>query len=87
VRGKAKQYDRMISVLWHCYLVTNGGTQLEVAEMLGVSDSLVSDYRKRIESNLQQLTFNGINEARQFERALKSRVRVMLTAVDQPVAV
>jgi hypothetical protein len=85
VRGKAKQYDRMISVLWHCYLVSNGGTQLEIAEMLGVSDSLVSDYRKRIESNLQQLTFNGINEARQFERALKARVRSMLT-VEQPVA-
>jgi hypothetical protein len=86
VRGKAKQYDRIISVLWHCYLVTDGGTQLEIAEMLGVSDSLVSDYRKRIESILQQLTFNGINEARQFERALKSRVRSMLT-VDQSVAV
>jgi len=86
VRGKAKQYDRMISVLWHCYLVSNGGTQLEIAEMLGVSDSLVSDYRKRIESTLQQLSFNGINEARQFERALKSRVRSML-AVDQTVTV
>jgi hypothetical protein len=86
VRGKTKQYDRMISVLWHCYLVSDGGTQLEIAAMLGVSDSLVSDYRKRIEANLQQLTFNGINEARQFERALKSRVRSMLTA-DQPVTV
>jgi hypothetical protein len=87
VRGKSKQYDRIISVLWHCYLVSNGGTQLEIAEMLGVSDSLVSDYRKRIESNLQQLTFNGINEARQFERALKLRVRSMLATVDQTVAV
>jgi hypothetical protein len=87
VRGKAKQFDRIVSVLWHCYLVSDGGTQLEIAEMLGVSDSLVSDYRKRIESNLQQLTFNGINEARQFERALKSRVRSMLTAVDQTVGV
>ncbi|MFN6963695.1 MAG: hypothetical protein ACK4S4_08010 [Pyrinomonadaceae bacterium] len=85
VRGKAKQYDRMINVLWHCYLVTNGGTQLEVAEMLGVSDSLVSDYRKRIEANLQQLSFDGINEARQFERALKSRVRSMVTVVREEV--
>src|SRR6476620_6500628 len=87
VRGKAKQYDRMISVLWHCYLVSNGGTQIEIAEMLGVSDSLVSDYRKRIESHLQQLSFNGINEARQFERALKLRVRSMIVTVDQTVAV
>lgn len=78
VRGKAKQYDRMISVLWHCYLISNSGTQLEVAEMLGVSDSLVSDYRKRIEANLQQLSFGGVNEARQFEKALKRKVREMI---------
>ena len=79
VRGKEKQYDRMISVLWHCYLISDSGTQLEVAEMLGVSDSLVSDYRKRIESNLAQLSFGGVNEARQFEKALKKRVREMIT--------
>jgi hypothetical protein len=78
VRGKAKQYNRMISVLWHCYLISDSGTQLEVAEMLGVSDSLVSDYRKRIESNLQQLSFNGVNEARQFEKALRSTVREII---------
>lgn len=83
VRGKAKQYDRMVSVLWHCYLISDSGTQLEVAEMLGVSDSLVSDYRKRIEANLQQLSFNGVGEARQFERALKSRVREMVSAVEK----
>jgi hypothetical protein len=87
VRGKAKQYDRMINVLWHCYLISNSGTQLEVAEMLGVSDSLVSDYRKRIEANLQQLSFNGVNEARQFEKALKRRVRDMITMEREGVAV
>lgn len=78
VRGKSKQYNRMISVLWYCYLISDSGTQLEVAEMLGVSDSLVSDYRKRIESNLQLLSFNGVNEARQFEKALRSKVRDLI---------
>lgn len=87
VRGKAKQYDRMISVLWHCYLTSNGGTQLEVAEMLGVSDSLVSDYRKRIESNLQSLSFNGVNEARQFEKALKQKVRTIIAFERENVSV
>lgn len=87
VRGKAKQYDRMINVLWHCYLISDSGTQLEVAEMLGVSDSLVSDYRKRIEANLQQLSFNGVNEARQFEKALKRRVRDMISVEAEGVAV
>ena len=86
VRGKAKQYDRMINVLWHCYLISDSGTQLEVAEMLGVSDSLVSDYRKRIEANLQQLSFNGVNEARQFEKALKEKVRTMIT-VEKEMAI
>jgi len=86
VRGKAKQYDRMIHVLWHCYLISDSGTQLEVAEMLGVSDSLVSDYRKRIEANLQELTFNGVNEARHFEKALKHRVRTMVTLEKVDVA-
>ncbi len=86
VRGKVKQYDRMISVLWHCYLISDGGTQLEVAEMLGVSDSLVSDYRKRIESSLQALSFEGVGEARQFEKALKLRVREMVAAPHEAIA-
>ena len=85
VRGKEKQYQRMINVLWHCYLIADSGTQLEVAEMLGVSDSLVSDYRKRIEANLAQLSFSGVNEARQFERALKRRVRDMITVEAEKV--
>ena len=79
VRGKAKQYQRMVNVLWHCYLSSNSGTQLEVAAMLGVSDSLVSDYRRRIETHLQELSFSGVSEARQFERALKLKVQKMIT--------
>jgi predicted transcriptional regulator len=77
----------MINVLWYCYLISDSGTQLEVAEMLGVSDSLVSDYRKRIEANLQQLSFDGVNEARQFEKALKRKVREILTEEKEEVAV
>ncbi|MGI8494595.1 MAG: hypothetical protein ACR2L1_04685 [Pyrinomonadaceae bacterium] len=87
VRGKAKQYNRMISVLWHCYLSSNGGTQLEVAEILGVSDSLVSDYRHRIEANLQQLSFSGVGEARQFEQALKKKVSSLVSKKEEKVSV
>ena len=46
VRGKVKQYNRIIGVLWYCYLSPDHATQLEVAAVLGVSDSLVSDYRR-----------------------------------------
>lgn len=83
VRGKAKQYSRMINILWYCYLASESGTQLEVAEKLGVSDSLVSDYRKRIESNLQSLAFNDVNEARQFEKVLKKKVSKIVTVDEE----
>ena len=87
VRGKSKQYNRMINVLWHCYLISDSGTQIEVAEMLGVSDSLVSDYRKRIETHLQQLSFNGVNEARQFEKALRHKVRDLVAVENHEITV
>ena len=76
----------MVSVLWHCYLDSNSGTQLEVAAMLGVSDSLVSDYRRRIEGHLQELSFTGVGEARQFEMALKIKVKqIIAEEADQKV--
>jgi hypothetical protein len=79
VFGKTKQYNRMISVLWYCYLDSDKRTQIDVAEIIGMSDSSVSDYCKRIETNLQQLSFYTVNEARQFEEeqnycARKSRI-------------
>ena len=87
VRGKAKQYNRMLGVLWHCYLSANHSTQLEVAATLGVSDSLVSDYRRRIEQELRALSFKEVEEARQFELALRERVRTLVPTDIQAAAV
>lgn len=70
VRGKARQYERMLCVLWHCYLCAEHKTQLEVAALLGVSDSLISDYRRRIELALRSLSLASVEEARRFEEAL-----------------
>lgn len=83
VRGKVKQYNRMIGVLWHCYLSPDHSTQLEVAAILGVSDSLVSDYRRRIEQALRALSFSEIEEARRFEIALRERVRALVLIADE----
>jgi hypothetical protein len=87
VRGKVKQYNRILGVLWLCYLSTEHLTQLEVAATLGVSDSLVSDYRRRIEQELRALTFVEVEEARQFELALRERVKVLMFEMEQNVAV
>ena len=78
VRGKSKQFNRILGVLWHCYLSAEGGTQLEIAACLGVSDSLVSEYRRRIETLLQELAFIELEQARQFEQALRKRVREII---------
>jgi hypothetical protein len=88
VRGKIKQYNRILGVLWHCYLSPQHATQLEVAAVLGVSDSLVSDYRRRIEQELRALSFSEVEEARRFEGALRERIRsLVLTNDEQQVAV
>jgi len=78
VRGKSKQYDRMLGVLWYCYLSPAHITQLEAAARLKVSDSLVSDYRRRIEQQLRALSLTGIEEARRFETALRERVQALV---------
>ncbi|HYJ47541.1 MAG TPA: hypothetical protein VEV81_13085, partial [Pyrinomonadaceae bacterium] len=83
VRGKVKQYNRMLGVLWHCYLSPDHATQLEVAATLGVSDSLVSDYRRRIEQELRALSFSEIEEARRFEMALRAHVRSLVLVGDE----
>lgn len=83
VRGKIKQYNRILGVLWHCYLSPQHSTQLEVAAVLGVSDSLVSDYRRRIEQELRALSFSEVEEARRFEGALRERVKELVAVEDQ----
>jgi hypothetical protein len=78
VRGKSKQYERMLGVLWYCYLSPAHITQLEAAARLSVSDSLVSDYRRRIEQQLRALNFTEVEEARRFEVALRERVYTLV---------
>jgi hypothetical protein len=56
---------------------------LEVAASLGVSDSLVSDYRRRIEQELRALAFSEVEEAKQFELALRVRVKEMVFASEE----
>ena len=83
VRGKVKQYNRIIGVLWYCYLSPDHSTQLEVAAALGVSDSLVSDYRRRIEQELRALSFSEVEEAKQFELALREHVKTLFFEIEE----
>lgn len=55
VNNNERRYTRLLSTLWHCYYNPRGPSQLEIAELLGVSDSLVSDNRRLIEHELKKL--------------------------------
>lgn len=55
VNNNERRYTRLLSTLWHCYYDPQGPSQLEIAELLGVSDSLVSDNRRLIEHELKKL--------------------------------
>ena len=55
VNNNSRRFSRLLSTLWHCYYDPAGPSQLEIAEKLGVSDSLVSDNRRLIEYELKKL--------------------------------
>ncbi len=57
VRSNAQRTERLWRVLWHCFLDPDEPTQLEIAEIVGISDSSVSDYRRKIEMELRKLNF------------------------------
>jgi predicted transcriptional regulator len=57
VRSNAQRTERLWRVLWHCFLDPNEPTQLEIADIVGLSDSSVSDYRRKIETELRKLNF------------------------------
>lgn len=56
-RSNSVRTERLWRVLWHCYFDTDTPSQLEIAEIVGISDSSVSDYRRRIESEMRKLSF------------------------------
>ena len=55
VNNNERRYTRLLTTLWYCYYDPQGPSQLEIAKLLGVSDSLVSDNRRLIEHELKKL--------------------------------
>lgn len=56
-RSNAQRTERLWRILWHCYFDADEPSQLEIAEMIGISDSSVSDYRRKIEAEMRKLEF------------------------------
>jgi hypothetical protein len=73
VNNNERRYSRLLSTLWHCYYDPDGPSQLEIARLLGVSDSLVSDNRRLIEHELKKLSLS-LEEGAIFSEALQQLV-------------
>jgi hypothetical protein len=69
VNNNDRRYSRLLLTLWHCYYDPDGPSQLEIAKLLGVSDSLVSDNRRLIEHELKKLPLS-LEEGAVFSEAL-----------------
>mgnify|MGYP002784169714 CR=1 FL=1 len=57
-RSNPQRTERLWRVLWHCYFDADEPSQMEIAEMVGISDSSVSDYRRKIEQEMRSLRFS-----------------------------
>ena len=73
VNNNERRYSRLLSTLWHCYYNPQGPSQLEIAELLGVSDSLVSDNRRLIEHELKKLKLS-VEDGAVFSESLQRLV-------------
>ena len=73
VNNNDRRYTRLLSTLWYCYYDPRGPSQLEIARLLGVSDSLVSDNRRLIEHELKKLRLS-MEEGAIFSEALQRLV-------------
>lgn len=77
-RSNAQRTERLWRILWHCYFDADEPSQLEIAEMVGISDSSVSDYRRKIEAEMRKLQFPP-EQLRSFAEELHEQLRWRLS--------
>src|SRR5581483_2125087 len=80
-RSHSQRTERFWRVMWHCYFDPAEPSQLSIAEMVGISDSSVSDYRRRIESEMRKLGF-APDQLRYFAEELDEQLRQRLQALN-----
>ena len=80
VNNNERRYTRLLTTMWYCYYDPQGPSQLEIAKLLGVSDSLVSDNRRLIEHELKKLKLtleDGVVFSESLQRLIAQDQRAM----------
>jgi len=58
VRNKPRRFLKLVGVAWHCYFDRSSPSQSSTAQMMGISDSLVSHYRRIFDAAILGLGLN-----------------------------
>ncbi|HYP28700.1 MAG TPA: hypothetical protein VE262_18460 [Blastocatellia bacterium] len=77
VRGKPHRYQKLVRVAWHCYFDPSSPSQTSVAEMMGISNSLVSHYRKIFDGLIQEIELSD-EEGVLLDGALGSKLEAVI---------
>jgi hypothetical protein len=73
VNNNERRFARMIATLWYCYYDPQDRSQIEIAKLIGVSDSLVSDNRRLLEHELRGMRLS-LEDAATFSESLKREI-------------
>ncbi len=73
VRNKPQRFRKLIEVVWHCYFNHSSCSQTAVAKLMGISDSLVSHYRKIFDALVRREDL-AVEEYRYLNSALDKRI-------------
>lgn len=83
VNNNERRYSRLLMTLYHCFYNPQGPSQIEIAEILGVSDSLVSDNRRLIEHELKKLKLS-VEDGTVFSESLQRLIAQNDSGSSQP---
>ncbi len=70
--------ERLWRVLWHCFFDPAEPSQLLIADLVGISDSSVSDYRRKLETELRKLKLTA-DQMRHFTEELSEQLHWRLS--------
>lgn len=70
--------ERLWRVLWHCFFDPAEPSQLLIADLVGISDSSVSDYRRKLETELRKLELTA-DQVRHFTEELREQLQWRLS--------
>lgn len=77
VRSKPQRFRKLVEVVWHCYFNTASNCQSNIAKLMGISDSLVSHYRKIFDTVVRSEQLS-VDECLLLNSALNKRLATIM---------